>query len=338
MGELLPALWLPSPMDSVRNMVTSLTSRFGSRGCIFTFHRVAPSAVWKTLPNRNFYIDLDFFDEFLTHLGRSGWEIVTVEQALQRASRNNTKDRYVNFSVDDCYRDTFDQAVPLFRRHGAPITLYVTTGIPDGTVPMWWTGLEEALLLRRQVIVGNEVLTVETATAKREAFARIEGEWNRKGPEPEYAAFCEANGIDAAAVHWRHAISWEMLEELRADPLVEIGVHGATHRRISELEPDAALAELNAGRERMMKRIGVTARHFAFPYGRAGDCGPRDFELVRQAGFFSAATTRKGVIRPGQDAFQLPRNTLNGAHQNLPIVNLHLKGLTGFAARVLGRV
>ncbi len=338
MGQLLPALWLPGPMESVRKMVAAMTSRFGSRGCLFTFHRVAPSAVWKTLPNRNFYIDLDFFDAFLTYLVRSGWEIVTVEQVLQRASRNNARDRYVNFSVDDCYRDTFEQVVPLFRRHGAPLTLYVTTGVPDGAVPMWWTGLEETLLLRREVIVGNDVLKVDTAAGKREAFTRIESDWDRKDPAAEYAAFCAVNRIDAEAMHWRHAISWPMLEQLRDDPLVELGVHSATHARISALAPAAALAELNAGRDRMMKKLGVTARHFAFPYGRAADCGPRDFDLVRQAGFISAATTRKGVIRPGQDAFQLPRNTLNGAHQSLPMVNMHLKGLTGLAARVLGRV
>lgn len=87
-----------------------------------------------------------------------------------------------------------------------------------------------------------------------------------------------------------------------------------------------------------MQMIGVEARHFAFPYGRAGDCGPRDFELARRVGYSSAATTRKGIIRRRPDAFQLPRNTLNGGHQNLALIELHLNGFTGAAARVLGRV
>jgi peptidoglycan/xylan/chitin deacetylase (PgdA/CDA1 family) len=129
-----------------------------------------------------------------------------------------------------------------------------------------------------------------------------------------------------------------MLETLRDDPLVEIGSHTVSHARISSLSASAALAELRGSRERLKARLGVEARHFAFPYGRSGDCGQRDFDLACEAGFASAATTRKGVVRTGQDAFNLPRNTLNGAHRNLTMIELHLTGLTGAAAKVLRRV
>lgn len=326
------------PMDFLRGFGSFAATLLGSRGCLLTFHRVAPTSVWKILPNRNFYIDLDFLDRLLTYLDRTGWKVVTIEEALQRANRNDPNDRYVNFSVDDCYRDTFELAVPLFRRHGVPITLFVTTGIPDGVVPMWWAGLEEALLHRDEVIVDGRAFRVETAAAKRMAYARIEKEWDQVGAQASYARFCAQNGIDAEEVHWRHAISWRMLEELRGDPLVEIGAHGATHARISALPLNAAISDLRACRERLMQKVGVSADHFAFPYGRSGDCGTRDFALVREAGFSSAATTRKGIIRGPRDPFQLPRNTLNGAHRSLAAVELHLNGVTSVAARMLGRV
>ena len=326
------------PMEFLRRLGSSAATLLGSRGCLLTFHRVATGSVWKTLPNRNFYIDLDFFDRLLSYLRRTGWKVVTIEEALQRASRNDPKDRYVNFSIDDCYRDSYELAVPLFRRHGVPITLFVTTGIPDGIVPMWWAGLEDALLHRDEVMVDGRSIRVDTAAAKRKAYALIEREWDRTGPAASYARFCAENGIDADEVHWRHAISWRMLEELRRDPLVEIGAHGAMHSRISALPLNAAMSDLKACRERLMQKVGVSAHHFAFPYGRSGDCGKRDFALVREAGFSSAATTRKGIIRGPRDPFQLPRNTLNGAHQSLAAVELHLNGVTSVAAKVLGRV
>ena len=106
----------------------------------------------------------------------------------------------------------------------------------------------------------------------------------------------------------------------------------------STLPRAEAIAELSGSRQRLQERLGVEAKHFAFPYGRFGDCGPRDFELARDAGFSSAATTRKGLLRRGQNAFTLPRNTLNGGDRNLSAVQLHLSGLTGVAAKVTGRV
>jgi peptidoglycan/xylan/chitin deacetylase (PgdA/CDA1 family) len=120
--------------------------------------------------------------------------------------------------------------------------------------------------------------------------------------------------------------------------LVEIGGHTVSHARISSLSAAEAFAEIDGGRRRLQERLGIEVRHFAFPFGRSGDCGPRDFDLVRDAGFASGATTRKGLVRHGQDAFRLPRNTLVGAHRHLALAELHLTGVTGVAARVLGRV
>jgi peptidoglycan/xylan/chitin deacetylase (PgdA/CDA1 family) len=332
------AAWDPGSENLIRPIGTAVDVLLGSRGCLFTFHRAAPSDVWETLPNRDFYLDLKFLDRVLGYLARSGWEVVTIEEALQRATRGSTNDRYVNFSVDDCYRDTFEEVVPLFRRHGVPVTLFVTTGIPDGTLPLVWAGLEDALLRQDRVILNDEILVIDTPETKREAYARISAAWDAANANDRYADFCTQNGIDVEAMHWKHAISWEMLEALRHDPLVEIGAHTISHARISTLPLRVALAELQGSRERLTTKLGVAPRHFAFPYGRSGDCGPRDFDLARQAGFASAATTRKGVIRSGQDGFRLPRNTLNGSHRNLTMIEMHLTGLSGVAGRMLGRV
>lgn len=294
--------------------------------------------MWEELPNRDFYLDLDFLDSFLTHLKQRRWSVVTMEEALRRSTLGTNSDRYVNFSVDDCYRDTFEQVVPLFRRHGVPVTLFVTTGIPDGTLPLWAAGLEDALLNHDRVALPDRILAIKTSDAKRAAFHQIAAEWDGPQAGDHYAAFCALNGIDAEVMHWKHAISWEMLEDLRDDPLVEIGAHTVTHARISSLPPAEALAELKGSRDRLIARLGVASRHFAFPYGRSADCGPRDFDIARKAGFASAATTRKGLVRHGQNAFELPRNTINGAHRSLAMMDLHLSGLTGAAARMAGRV
>jgi peptidoglycan/xylan/chitin deacetylase (PgdA/CDA1 family) len=322
----------------VRTAGKAADAILGSRGCLFTFHRVASSAAWEALPNREFYIDLTFLDQLVSYLARTGWHVVTIEEALERAARGRAGDRYVNFSVDDCYRDTFEEIVPLFRRHNVPVTLFVTTGIPDGTMPMWCAGLEDTLLARDHVVVDGATIEVATGEAKRTAYAKIAAAWDGPDAPAHYDRFCRDNGIDAAAVHRKHAMSWEMLDAVCKDPIVEIGSHTVSHARISSLPPQDAFAELHGSRERLRRRLGVAARHFAFPYGRSGDCSQRDFDLAQQAGYASAATTRKGVVRTGQDAFRLPRNTLNGAHRNLTMIELHLTGATGAAARVLGRV
>jgi peptidoglycan/xylan/chitin deacetylase (PgdA/CDA1 family) len=308
------------------------------RGCLMTFHRGAPASLWERLPNRDFYLDTDFLDRFLTYLTQRGWDIVTIEEAVRRSGQAKPGNRFVNFSVDDCYRDTFEQVVPLFRRHNAPVTLFVTTGIPDGTLPLWAAGLEDALLNSDSVITEHGVIALPDFAAKQAAFYRIADSWDGPQAADRYAAFCDRNGIDREAMHWKHAITWEMLEQLRDDPLVEIGGHTVTHARISALSPPGALGELKGCRDRLVDRLGVPSRHFAFPYGRSGDCGTRDFDIARDAGYASAATTRKGLVLHGQDPYALPRCTINGSDRNVATMELHLSGLTGVAARMTGRV
>lgn len=310
----------------------------GPRGCFFTFHRAAPSSIWPTLPNRNFYLDLDFFDTLLSHLAASGRKVVTIEEGLRLARDPKTRGTFVNFSVDDCYRDTYEAVVPLFRRHGLPVTLFVTTGIPDGTLPMWWVGLEETLLERDFVLVDGERIATDTTQRAAAAFQDLQTRWSGVEASNHYARFCLENAVDAEAVHWRHAITWDMLSELATDPLVEIGSHTVSHPRVSLLTSEDARHELRDSRTRLREKLNVPVTQFAFPFGRVDDCGPRDFEIARETGYQGVATTTKGLLTGATAPFAYPRVTLNGAHRNLLMPELHMAGATAAAARMLGRV
>ena len=330
LGETMSALVLRSGaqlMDAVR----------GDRGCFFTFHRAAPSALWEKLPNRDFYLDTEFLEELIVYLKAQGWKIVTVEEAMRLKASGDTS-RFVNFSVDDCYRDTFERVVPLFRQHGVPVTLFLTTGIPDAGMPLWGAGLEQMLLDKPEVLVDGVLRDVSTDEKKRAAYAEIATRWDGPQAGTCYTKMCHDNGYDETALHWQHAMSWEMLEAVAQDPLVEIGGHTITHPRISSLDDGTAFVELEGCRLRIEERLGIKVGHFAFPYGRTADCGPRDFELTRKAGYRTACTTTKGLVRAGSDPHRLPRNTLNGRHRSLALAELHLTGATGMAARLLNRV
>lgn len=329
-GETLSALTL-------RMLGQLADAARGGRGCFFTFHRAAPPTVWEKLANRDFYLDSDFLERLIVYLKETGWRIVTVEEAM-RLSAAGARERFVNFSVDDCYRDTFELVVPLFRRHGVPVTLFLTTGIPDAGMPLWGAGLEQILGDKSTVIVEGVPRDVSSDALKRAAYAEIAARWDGPQAGACYSRFCAENGYDEDALHWQHAMSWEMLEAVAGDPLVEIGGHTITHPRVSALDPERAFTELEGCRRRIEERLGIAVGHFAFPYGRSGDCGPRDFALTQKAGYRSAATTTKGLLRAGADPHRLPRNTLNGRHRSLALAELHLTGATGLAARMMNRV
>ena len=71
---------------------------------------------------------------------------------------------------------------------------------------------------------------------------------------------------------------------------------------------------------------------FAYPYGDPTSAGPRDFDLIREAGFAAAVTTRKGLVFSAHKDHltALPRLSLNGVYQKLRYVDVLLSG-TAFA-------
>ena len=325
--------------DQIARVLSLLSDQIcGPRGCLLTFHRAAPRATWDALPNRDFWLNLDFLELLLAHLQQTGWEIVTIGEMIARGRDNLSTARLVNFSVDDCYADTYHAVVPLFRKYASPVTLFVTTGIPDALHLMPWAGLELILARRDNVLTETGPLDVSTPAAKRRAYVELWTQWEQGDLTQSYLSFSARNGFDSEEVRSSHAITWDMLEVLRDDPLVEIGAHTVTHPRISGLPASAAMAEIRGSKARLEERLGIDVAHFAFPFGRRGDCGPRDFELVREAGFASASTTTKGLLKMGQSPFCLPRNTINGGRQSLALMHAMLTGAAGVAARVLGRV
>lgn len=334
-GSLMTASHSASPLATAARVVDQLR---GPRGCFFTFHRAAPGREWSHLPNRDFYLDLDFLDRLLGHLSASGRRVVTVEEGLRLAADPSNRDTFVNFSIDDCYRDAYEEVVPLFRRHGVPITLFVSTGIPDGTMLIWWVGLEDTIRQRDYILVNGERIATDTFERKASTYLTLQSRWDQLSVAQEYPRFCAENQVDPAEIHWRHAITWEMLGEVARDPLVEIGSHTVNHGRIAALSPEEARKELAASRIRLQEKLSLEIRHFAFPYGRQKDCGPRDFEIARTAGYASVATTTKGLFKRGVVPYAYPRITLNGGHRTLLVPELHVAGISAIAARMLGRV
>ncbi len=301
---------------------------WGGRTCFLALHRCAAPEDWAGLPNRGFYIDADYLDRLLGYVVRAGWQVVTVDAALAGGPG-----RRISFSIDDGYRDTVERIVPLFRRHGLPVTLYITSGIPDGTMPMWQSGLETIIAEQDTLRLPGGPRPVGHAAAKRAAYAKISALWDAGDPEAAYPAFCTRHGYAVEELRARHAISWPMLEALRGDPLVEIGAHTMQHPHLARLTKPEAAREIGGSGERLRSRLSVPCRHFAFPYGQPADCGPREADLAAAAGFASAATTKKGLVVAGADPFWLPRHVINGEHRRLLLAEAHLTGATGVLKR-----
>ncbi len=96
---------------------------------------------------------------------------------------------------------------------------------------------------------------------------------------------------------------------LLADEGMVIGSHTGSHARLPEIAPDAARVEIVDSRRELEDLLGHEVAHFAYPYGLFNDAVR---QMVVQAGYRSACSTRAGFNRSGDDPFLLRRLDIAG--------------------------
>lgn len=306
-------------------------------GVIFMLHRVRPEEeTGGFAPNSILEITPNYLNAVLSAIKALGYDFVSLDEAKRRLSEQRFDRKFAAFTLDDGYHDNLEFAAPVFARHNAPFTVYVSSGMPDGTAELWWMGLEQVIRQTNSLslTLNGETLEfgTESANEKHKAFDAIY--WPiRSLPEKELRILvrdlCTRYGVDLTGITRDVALTWDGVRELSNHALCTIGAHTVDHYALSKLDESDARHEMMEGAVRLKQETGQWPRHLAYPYGDEGSASTREFELARFLGFDTATTTRKGFLSPnhGINPFALPRLSLNGDYQDLRMLQVLMSGL-----------
>ncbi|MGH6908147.1 MAG: polysaccharide deacetylase family protein [Aestuariivirga sp.] len=316
----------------------ALRGVLGGRGAIFMLHHVRPGGGMQKgfAPNAGLEVTPAFLDDVINHVVARGFDLVSLDEAVARTIGDNPGGRpFAAFTLDDGYRDNLIHARPVFRKHKCPFTIFVSSGIADGTCELWWRGLEAAIAGASHIdteIEGERVhLVTVTDAQKQQAWQRLYWPVRRLGQQLQrqwIRNFCGQQGVNLDAICRAEAMGWDELRLIAADPLCTIGAHTVHHYAVSQLGEAEALDEMTKSADRIERELGSRPAYFAYPYGDPGSAATRDFQLAAQAGFKAAVTTRKGLVFAGHrdHLTALPRVSLAGQYQKLRYIDVLLSG------------
>src|SRR5262245_16402465 len=110
----------------------------GRRAAIVRFHSVSrPADGTGRWIAPNICVSPEVFDRQIAFLARR-YRVISMDDLLEALLSGQplpTNAAIVTF--DDGYRDNYDVAFPILRRHGVPAIFYVTTGALEGGEPLW---------------------------------------------------------------------------------------------------------------------------------------------------------------------------------------------------------
>lgn len=306
-------------------------------GAIFMLHHVRPREESNAFaPGRYLEITPDFLEQTILCARKLGRDIISLDEVHRRLVQRDFDRKFVCFTLDDGYLDNFDHAFPVFRKHAVPFSVYLATGLPAGTVALWWQVMEEVIADATAIDLAIDGRRFQRATAtigdKYRAFDELDRLVRSLSPSQLSSVFeqlCAAGKIEPTTRCRNGAMTWDMLRQLAASGLATIEAHTVNHVAVSKQTAEEVRAEMERCCDTIAKEIGRAPRHFAYPFGDPASAGPRDFQICRELGFLTATTTRKGVLFPqhGEHLCALPRVSLNGHYQSCRHVELFLSGV-----------
>ena len=231
----------------------------------------------------------------------SGARLVGLDDLVQvHADTDEVPPNLVSLTIDDGYADQASLARAALAA-GCPVTVFLVTGFLDGCLWPWdqrlWFVVSNS---RRQFVelqTGAGLIrhSMTTPDDRRRSYESITV-WTKTLPQDQvedvvaYVAKAAAVRVPSDPPAEHLPLSWSEVRALEAEG-VRFGAHSVSHRILSLLSSRDADAEIRDSLARVEMETINPSRVFAWPTGRKGDYGPREQNMVQQAGSAAAVAT-----------------------------------------------
>ena len=246
----------------------------------------------------------------------SQWNVLPLEEALERLKRQDVPDNAIVITFDDGYRDNFLMAFPILRRLSLPATIFLATGVIGTGLALWHDRVFSAFRETRvPVLTGmpneHDQYDLQTIAHKLAAQGKILrfiwslGEDDRTRWIDQLVLQLNVSGHQGDS---RVMLTWDEIRLMHSQG-ISFGAHTVTHPILSRLSLPRAVEELLQSKAAIERELQAPASAFAYPIGRQEDYSEDTKRLVQEAGYTCALTTVPGTNTARTDPFALRRAT-----------------------------
>lgn len=234
------------------------------------------------------------------------YAILPLDEATERLNRGTLPQYALAITFDDGYRNFYEHAYPLLKKHRIPATMFLASDFVLDKKPLWVDRLEyvsglgngsKSEKIRQDFSIRTELKKLDA----RERERRLQQTEERA--ESALRDFSGDRSVYAP-------LSLEEIREMRGNGIA-FGAHTKSHPILSRTLEDAASDEIRGSKEVLEQSIGKISRVFAYPNGQLDDWNEEIERIVGDAGFNSALTTIEGTNGRSTHPMRLKRMALD---------------------------
>jgi peptidoglycan/xylan/chitin deacetylase (PgdA/CDA1 family) len=274
-----------------------------ARAQIFSYHRVQDA-------ENRFVSDDPTIDDFRMQMSciSEVCNVLPLSELVYRFGEGSLPANAAAITFDDGYINNLTHALPVLEEYQLPATIFVAVE-PVKQGIMWNDLIIEALSRTQGKAHFQYKGLAFNFEANRSCIEDVLGKFKyllheeRAEAAHQFYSFC----TDVAPP--RLMLTPEMIAECKSS-LIEFGAHSISHPILANLDDERCRHEIYKSRQIISDWCGAEIQTFAYPNGRPGkDFGPREMNLVKEAGYIGAVSTLWGPLTRESDVFAIPRYT-----------------------------
>ena len=240
------------------------------------------------------------------------FNVLSLEDALQRMQTDSLPHRAVCITFDDGYADNYTNALPILQQFNLTATFFIASGFLDGG-RMWNdTVIESVRNLKTPILDLNEIGLGQFEASDQNQKCQTAHDIIQKikhlpfDVRSKYVDYIAAQSQDLPN---NLMLTSEQLIKLHQSGM-EIGGHTVNHPILAKIDNQIAKEEILENKNFLEELLGTKVNYFAYPNGKPGkDYLNEHSDSIKKIGYLAAVSTRMGVAtKKGlSKVFELPR-------------------------------
>jgi peptidoglycan/xylan/chitin deacetylase (PgdA/CDA1 family) len=271
-----------------------------SIGSILTLHRINQIDPNKILFNEHLKISPEFLEILIKRFRKEKFSFVSIDELFDVLTKKIAAKKLLVFTLDDGYRDNYENALSIFKQHSVPFIIYISTSFPEKQMIFWWYLLEDIILNNDRIVLNNgEAFLCKHLKEKEAAFIAIRGKIISLNPINYHETLPELfsnYSFETKKYNDTLPLSWDQIKKLASEQLVTIGGHTHSHIALKYCTEKQIIEDIGYSNELFEKYLGKTPEHFCYPYGDSFSISPVETSMIAKMGVKTAVTTEYGNI------------------------------------------
>ncbi len=285
-----------------------------SKAAIFMLHRLQDPSIGYVSPR----LTAARLDRCLAYLNKNNYRVLSFYDLIKSVLQGDRLYKTVCFTSDDGYIDFKNVAFPVFKKYGAPATVFITTDFINGNLMMWRDKVEylfESTKKNNLKIDSGDneiVFSLESQEDKRRAslilisyFKSLSFKKLLKSVE-NLSKMLDVPIPDTPPKCYS-ALRWSDIREMEKDH-IDFQPHTVNHPILSKIDYSEQVWQIKKSKEAIRERLKSDPVIFCYPNGLIGDFTEETVSILKDTQFLASCIAELGFFYPStDDLFRIPR-------------------------------